>query len=210
MRFTSALAAILLAAPAFAQSTTDTTTVQVQTMQSGQGQGAQLQMGGGGGITLQGLSFGGVGGQGMVVQMSGGAGPSHKPVSGLALNTDLSLGMSLAATGSKRDTLGLFVEAVAPHGPAERAGIVEGDRVISIDTVDLHLAALASTDPGLKDNVTSRLQQAMQAAKAGTALRVKIYAGGKVRTVTVTPAKWGTVYSGDPAAERKYAPIAIM
>jgi hypothetical protein len=37
------------------------------------------------------------------------------------------LGIELRSTGTKRDTLGVFVEAVTPKGPAELAGIVEGD-----------------------------------------------------------------------------------
>ena len=129
---------------------------------------------------------------------------------GLALNTPVSLGMSLAATGTKADTLGLFVEAVAPHGPAARAGIAEGDRIISIDTVDLWLAGLSAADPSLHDKVVSRLRNAMTNAKAGTPLHVKISANGHVRTVTVTPDKWGTVYTTPDAAERKYVPVAIM
>jgi len=41
------------------------------------------------------------------------------------------LGLELRTTGTKRDTLGVFVEAVTPKGPAETAGIIEGDRITS-------------------------------------------------------------------------------
>src|SRR5678816_2390592 len=38
------------------------------------------------------------------------------------------LGLQLSPTGTKRDTIGVFVSRVTPKGPAENAGIVEGDR----------------------------------------------------------------------------------
>src|SRR5437868_7260898 len=43
------------------------------------------------------------------------------------------LGLELRTTGTRRDTLGVFVEAVTPKGPAEAAGIVEGDRIAAIN-----------------------------------------------------------------------------
>ena len=39
------------------------------------------------------------------------------------------LGIELRPTGTRRDTLGVFVAAVTPRGPAETAGIIEGDRI---------------------------------------------------------------------------------
>src|SRR3954467_7221107 len=50
------------------------------------------------------------------------------------------LGIELRATGTRRDTLGVFVEAVTPKGPAESAGIIEGDRIAAINGVDLRTA----------------------------------------------------------------------
>ena len=51
------------------------------------------------------------------------------------------LGLELRATGTRRDTLGVFVDAVTPKGPAENAGIIEGDRIAAIKGVDLRTAA---------------------------------------------------------------------
>ena len=47
------------------------------------------------------------------------------------------IGVQLGATGSVRDSIGVFVSRVTPNGPAEKAGIVEGDRIVSINGVDL-------------------------------------------------------------------------
>jgi len=45
----------------------------------------------------------------------------------------LILGLSTGASTSARDTLGVLVSSVAPNGPAERAGIQEGDRIASVN-----------------------------------------------------------------------------
>src|SRR5258705_5128357 len=50
------------------------------------------------------------------------------------------LGLSLRTTGTRRDTLGVFVDAVTPKGPAETAGIIEGDRIAAINGVDVRTA----------------------------------------------------------------------
>ncbi|HZD84326.1 MAG TPA: PDZ domain-containing protein, partial [Gemmatimonadaceae bacterium] len=56
------------------------------------------------------------------------------------------LGLELRTTGTRRDTLGVFVEAVTPKGPAENAGIIEGDRIASINGVDLRTSAVDTED----------------------------------------------------------------
>src|SRR6476620_2124235 len=50
------------------------------------------------------------------------------------------LGLQLSPTGTARDTLGVFVSSVTPKGPAENAGIIEGDRIVSITGADLRAA----------------------------------------------------------------------
>ena len=50
------------------------------------------------------------------------------------------LGLQLSPTGTARDTLGVFISSVTPKGPAENAGIIEGERVVSINGVDLRVA----------------------------------------------------------------------
>ena len=77
------------------------------------------------------------------------------------------LGLELRATGTRRDTLGVFVEAVTPKGPAETAGIIEGDRIASINGTDLRVSA----------------------QDAGNRVTLRVYSGGRFRDVQVTAGK---------------------
>ncbi|MEP6905558.1 MAG: PDZ domain-containing protein, partial [Gemmatimonadales bacterium] len=96
------------------------------------------------------------------------------------------LGMQLSATGSARDTLGVFVAAVSPKGPAENAGIVEGDRIVSINGVDLRVAA-GDVEDGYASGLPShRLQREVGKLPPGAKVNVRVYAGGRVRDVQVT------------------------
>ena len=56
------------------------------------------------------------------------------------MNKRAALGLQLSPTGTARDTLGVFVSGVTPKGPAENAGIYEGDRIVSINGIDLRVA----------------------------------------------------------------------
>jgi hypothetical protein len=47
------------------------------------------------------------------------------------------VGFFIGSTGSARDTLGVFVSSVTRDGPAEKAGIVEGDRIAAINGADI-------------------------------------------------------------------------
>jgi hypothetical protein len=96
------------------------------------------------------------------------------------------LGMQLSATGSARDTLGVFVAAVTPKGPAENAGIVEGDRIVSINGVDLRVAP-GDVEDGYASGLPShRLSREVGKLTPGATLNLRVYSGGRVRDVQVT------------------------
>src|SRR2546428_6821294 len=56
------------------------------------------------------------------------------------------LGLELRTTGTRRDTLGVFVEAVTPKGPAGTGGITEGDRIASANRAEIRTPAVATED----------------------------------------------------------------
>ncbi len=107
------------------------------------------------------------------------------------------LGMSLSATGSKRDTLGIFVSRVVPNGPAERAGIVEGDRIAAINDVDLRLSAGDAEDAYTAGVPAHRLSRTVSKLKAGNTVSLRVYSNGRYRNATVTAATMSDVYK-DP------------
>ena len=99
------------------------------------------------------------------------------------------LGLELRTTGTKRDTLGVFVEAVTPKGPAENAGIIEGDRIASINGVDLRTPAADTEDSYTGGLGAHRLSREVQKLTPGARVSLRVYSGGRFRDVQVTAGK---------------------
>jgi len=99
------------------------------------------------------------------------------------------LGLELRTTGTKRDTLGVFVEAVTPKGPAEAAGIVEGDRIATINGVDLRTSAGDTDDDYTNGLAAHRLGREVQKLAPGAKVNLRVYSGGRFRDVQVTAGK---------------------
>jgi hypothetical protein len=99
------------------------------------------------------------------------------------------LGLSLRTTGTRRDTLGVFVDAVTPKGPAETAGIIEGDRISAINGVDLRTASGDVDDSYTNGLAAHRLSREVQKLTPGTRVTLRVYSGGRFRDVQVTAGK---------------------
>ncbi|MGH7603014.1 MAG: PDZ domain-containing protein [Gemmatimonadaceae bacterium] len=99
------------------------------------------------------------------------------------------LGLELRTTGTRRDTLGVFVEAVTPKGPADAAGIIEGDRIAAINGVDLRTPS-ADTDDAYSNGLAShRLSREVQKLTPGSRVTLRIYSDGRFRDVQVVAGK---------------------
>ncbi len=107
------------------------------------------------------------------------------------------LGITIGTTGARRDTLGLFVSAVTSDGPAERAGIIEGARVASINGVDVRLSRADAEDAEAASLVARRFTRELDRAKAGDDVTLRVWQNGAYRTVTVKAAKASDVWKGD-------------
>jgi predicted metalloprotease with PDZ domain len=96
------------------------------------------------------------------------------------------LGISLGSTGSQRDTLGVFVSSVSENGPADKAGITEGNRVASVNGVDLRVPKEDIGDWSVASARVSRLQREIAKLKPGQTVDLSIVEGGRARAVKVT------------------------
>jgi len=106
-----------------------------------------------------------------------------------AMANRAALGLELRTTGTRRDTLGVFVEAVTPKGPAESAGIIEGDRIAAINGVELRTAAGDVDDSYTNGLAAHRLGREVQKLTPGTRVTLRVYSGGRFRDVQVTAGK---------------------
>lgn len=106
-----------------------------------------------------------------------------------AMANRAALGIELRATGTKRDTLGVFVEAVTPKGPAEISGIVEGDRIAAINGVDVRTSVADAEDEYANEVASRRLTREVRKLTPGTRVTLRVYSGGRFRDVQVTTGK---------------------
>lgn len=102
------------------------------------------------------------------------------------------LGLTAAASGTGRDTLGLLVVAVTRDGPADRAGITEGSRLAEVNGVSLRLTP-AEVGTGGAGAAVQRFDRALWAVRPGDGVVLRLAGFGNGRTVTVPTA-------GPPAA----------
>ena len=96
------------------------------------------------------------------------------------------VGLELRSTGTRRDTLGVFVTAVTKGGPAEAAGIIEGDRIAAINGVDLRTSAADVEDEYTNGLSSHRLTREVQKLTPGTRATLRVYSQGRFRDVVVT------------------------
>jgi len=107
------------------------------------------------------------------------------------------LGLELRPTGNKRDTLGVFVENVVPGGPAEKAGIVEGERIAAINGVDLRVSSNDIGDPYTDGIAAHRLSREVQKLTPGARVTLRVYSGGRFRDVEVTAGRASDLMHGE-------------
>ncbi|HEX7546657.1 MAG TPA: PDZ domain-containing protein, partial [Gemmatimonadaceae bacterium] len=91
------------------------------------------------------------------------------------------LGISLGSSGSKRDTLGVFVSAVSENGPADKAGITEGNRIASVNGVDLRVPKEDIGDWSVASARVARLQREVGKLKPGQTVELSVIEGGRAR-----------------------------
>src|SRR3954467_12403290 len=129
---------------------------------------------------------------------------TRRRVSRSEVNERPTLGLGIGATNSRRDTLGILVMFVDDSGPAARAGIEEGNRIASIDEVDLRVGRVDSGDELIANSKIRRLQREVSRLHPGDNVDLRVYANGDYRTVRLRvarasdlPRRRGFIISGD-------------
>jgi len=99
------------------------------------------------------------------------------------------LGVGFAQRGSLRDTAGLLVTSLTEGGAGETAGLMEGDRIVSVDGTDLRVRAADAGSPEGVEASISRLRRALDASKDSQPVRLEVLTEGRRRTMSVTPSR---------------------
>src|SRR5687768_2138100 len=89
------------------------------------------------------------------------------------------------SSGGMRDTLGLLVQSVTAGGPADKAGIEEGNRIVAINNVNLRLSAADAGEGDMDGIANRRLIRELEKIKAGDEVELRVYRDGNTRTVRV-------------------------
>lgn len=95
------------------------------------------------------------------------------------------IGLSTTNAATSRDTLGVLVSSVRSGSPAEKAGIEEGNRIASINGVNLKLAAADVGDDQMAGVMSRRLNRELERLRPGDELDLRVYAGGTTKSVKV-------------------------
>jgi serine protease Do len=115
--------------------------------------------------------------------------PTRRRVSRADLDDRPVLGLGLGSSGSKRDTIGIFVSSVMESGPAEKAGIFEGDRIAAINGVDVRVRSEDAGDAQIAGARIQRFRREIAKAKPGDNVELRVWSDGGYKTVRITLGK---------------------
>jgi S1-C subfamily serine protease len=105
------------------------------------------------------------------------------------------LGLSTGGSTSARDTLGLIVTSILPNSPAEKAGIQEGDRIASINGVNLRISPDDAGDFDVSNAMSRRLTRELSKLRPGDDVDLRVYSSGRTRTVHLRTTDADSVYT---------------
>ena len=106
------------------------------------------------------------------------------------------LGINTSSTGTLRDTLGLLVSSVMRGGPAEKAGLEEGNRIASINGVNLRSTKADLEDYENAGTLNRRLVRELEKVKPGEEVELRVYRGGRTEALKVRTISSDSLFSG--------------
>ena len=93
------------------------------------------------------------------------------------------LGLTVSLSGNARDTLGVLVSSVVQRGPADEAGISEGNRIAELNGASLRVDGDAVGQESAERSVTRVLMRQLRLMRPGEAVTLRVFAGGRPRVV---------------------------
>ena len=95
------------------------------------------------------------------------------------------IGVNTSSTGTRRDTLGLLITSIVRGGPAEKAGLEEGNRIAAINGVSLRANVADIDDYESAGTLSRRLVRELEKAKPGDEVELRIYREGRTQNLRV-------------------------
>ncbi|PYP78586.1 MAG: hypothetical protein DMD35_10755 [Gemmatimonadetes bacterium] len=95
------------------------------------------------------------------------------------------LGVNTSSTGTRRDTLGLLITSIVRGGPAEKAGLEEGNRIAAINGVSLRANAVDIDDYESAGTLSRRLVRELEKVKPGNEVELRVYREGRAENLRV-------------------------
>jgi predicted metalloprotease with PDZ domain len=118
-------------------------------------------------------------------QVAARAGGSGSTVYRATTRNRASLGVQVGSSGSRRDTLGIFIMSADDEGPAARAGVIEGMRIAAINGTDLRVPASDAEDNLVIRSRAQRLTRALADVNPGDEVELRVWQNGQYRNVRV-------------------------
>jgi len=95
------------------------------------------------------------------------------------------IGVGTTSGTTSRDTLGVLVSTVRAGSPAEKAGIEEGNRIASVNGLNLRLSAADIGDDQMAGIMSRRLSRELDKLHPGDDVDLRVYAGSQWKTLKV-------------------------
>ena len=98
------------------------------------------------------------------------------------------------SSGGMRDTLGLLVQSVTAGGPADKAGIEEGNRIQSVNGVNLRLSAADAGEGDMDGIANRRLIRELEKVKPGDEVELRVHREGRTENMRVRTISSDSLY----------------
>jgi S1-C subfamily serine protease len=113
------------------------------------------------------------------------------------------IGVGTTSGTTSRDTLGVLVSTVRAGSPAEKAGIEEGNRIASVNGLNLRLAASDIGDDQMAGIMSRRLSRELDKLRPGDDVDLRVYANGQWKTLKVKTVDPDELYASSAFPPRR-------